>query len=310
MKMKKLNYLIGFSAIGLALFLASCSDTTNPAPTITFNNTGDTISLAAGLTATTITGKVVAEAKLKSATFFKVTDLSETQIGAVITDFESGIFSTTDDINYTFSEDVTDLTNGVKIKLSVTDKDDQATSKSIVIKIESSSGGGGNPITTYTDKELCGQGNSACGSSFASSDGTVYTIANAKANSAKIDWMYFYGTSNHATIAAPNDADAATVFNDATNGLATWTTRNATVFKSVSLGTTAWDDITDDTKIVELATGLSASKINSLAVDNVIAFQTASTSSNASKKGLIKILTISGTSGTDRTITFSVKIQQ
>jgi hypothetical protein len=132
--MRKTKLILGLAFMALLGILISCDDTTNPAPVITFDD-GDTLSLAIGVTSATVTGTVVAEAKMKSALFSKVTDLSEDPIGSAITDFESGIFTSTDDINCTFRLDVDGLTNGMKIKLAATDKDDQVSSKSIVVKI-------------------------------------------------------------------------------------------------------------------------------------------------------------------------------
>jgi hypothetical protein len=85
-------------------------------------------------------------------------------------------------------------------------------------------------IFTYSTKVLGAQ-TSTSGSFFASSSGTIYFLLDAKINAALVDWVYFYGASNLATIWAPSDPDAAVVFDDPTNGVSTWSVRNATVFK-------------------------------------------------------------------------------
>ena len=159
-------------------------------------------------------------------------------------------------------------------------------------------------ITTYTDK-LLGSYSATEGSSFASVNGNVYNSTDAATNSDKVDLVYFYGATNYATFAAPSDSDAQTVF----SGISAWTTKNATVFGTTAITATAFDAMTDDSGIVTPATGLTSTKISSLEVNDVIAFETASTSANASKKGLIKITDITGTGGTG-TITFTVKVQE
>ena len=151
--------------------------------------------------------------------------------------------------------------------------------------------------------KILGAQGSSTGSSFASIDGTVYKIADAKANAAKIDWLYFYGATNLATLASPNDAAAASVFNDPTNGLATWSVRNNTLFKKVT-GPVDWNGIVNDSLImIETASGVTNSKINSLVVNNYLSFITAS-----GKKGMIKVEAINGNDS--GTITISVKVQQ
>jgi hypothetical protein len=141
------------------------------------------------------------------------------------------------------------------------------------------------------------------GSSFASSNGTVYNLATAKANSALIDWVYFYGASNLATICAPSDTDAAAVFNDPTNGVGTWSVRNATLFKEVT-DAINWAGITNDSVIVvQNQSGVTLSKINNLSVGKFLAFKTA-----AGKKGMIQVMAL--TPDATGTVTIDVKVQQ
>ncbi len=163
-----------------------------------------------------------------------------------------------------------------------------------------------NPVTgiiDYTDKIL-GSYNSNTGSSFASADGTVYTLADAKANSEKIDWLYFYGATNHATIAAPDDDVAATVFTGA-DGLDTWATRNATRFAHSLLTADQFNEITTKSQLVTAAQGANPteSRLNSLQVGDVLAFLTAD-----GNYGLIRVDAI--VEGADGTISISVKIPE
>jgi len=157
-------------------------------------------------------------------------------------------------------------------------------------------------VTSYTNTIL-GSYNSTVGSSFASSNGTVYSLADAKANPTIIDWLYYYGATNYATIAAPDDADANTVF-IGVNGLSTWSHRNATVFKKVTDAIT-WNTITNDSLVlIETQTGVTSTSITSLAVNDVLAFIT-----EAGKKGLMKVTAITGLDDSG-TITYDVKVQK
>jgi hypothetical protein len=158
------------------------------------------------------------------------------------------------------------------------------------------------PINEFSMKIMGAQQNSN-GSSFASIDGTTYGLATAKANAAKIDWMYFFGATNFATLAAPDDAAAQTIFTDPTNGLQTWAVKNPTRFKLVT-EVIDWASITNDEVITaQTQSGVDQTKISSLAPGKILAFITAT-----GKKGLIRVESITGEE--DGTITISVKVQQ
>lgn len=181
-----------------------------------------------------------------------------------------------------------------------TDEDGLTETKTITVTVAAAAG----PIDSYSSKIL-GSYDATEGSSFASVDGSILNSTQAAANSDAVDFVYYYGASTSATIAAPSNATVQTVF----TGISGWTVKNATVFGSTTMNATEFDAVDDDTEIVTTATGLSASNTTALTVGKVIAFQTAATSENASKKGLFKVTAITGTGGTG-TITISVKVQQ
>ena len=293
MKMKKLSSIIlAASLFAFSGIFQSCEEETNPAPVITFDQ-GAEVQLSPGVTSTTLTGEVTAEAGLKTVTFHKIQGLDEILL-TTINDFDQGVFTTTDDVTYNFRYDVTGITEDATIKLTAIDKDDQEVAKSIVIKAGGSAAG---PIDTWT--ATLGSYNSATGSSFATSNGQVYTSAGAAANSGLIDFLYFYGSSNGATLAAPDDTDAATVF----TALSNWATRNDTRFQMTTLTVAAFDDVDDDAVITEEADGAANSKANQLSEGDVVAFVTAE-----NKMGLVKIGTISGTAA--GTMNITVKVQK
>jgi hypothetical protein len=163
-------------------------------------------------------------------------------------------------------------------------------------------------VSIYTAILMGGQSNLNIGSFWSSVNNTVYKQADAKLNQNKVDLVYFYGTTNLATIAAPDETVLGDVW---TSGyFADWTIRNATRFKKTT--GVNWDAITttSDDLINENATNLTLSMTNQLQVGDIIAFETASTSAYASKKGLFKVMEITGTTGTDRAITIEVKIKK
>jgi hypothetical protein len=135
-------------------------------------------------------------------------------------------------------------------------------------------------------------------------------MTEAKANSTLIDFMYYYGNVNNATIAAPDDNDAAMVFTG-TAALSTWTTRNSTRFKVISSLTAAeFDAIEDDLLIVSNVnpTEVIASTVHPLAVGDVVAFITDGDKAGGSRKGLIKVAAIAV--GAGGTMDIVVKVQE
>jgi hypothetical protein len=190
---------------------------------------------------------------------------------------------------------------------TITDAEGETAEVSLDITTEITYG----PLSVFENVTLGDQDNST-GSSFASLDGTVYNLADAKENSDKIDFVYYYGATNKATLCAPADETAAQVYNNATYGVATWATRNATVFKETEVTVEEFDAIPadNDTQVIEFATGADQSKITNLDHDGapvVLAFETV-----AGKKGLIKIedLLVGDGLTTPGHITITVKVQE
>jgi hypothetical protein len=294
--MKKLQIFLGLGAIGLALLLNSCSDTTTHAvPTITYDATSP-ITLDAGVDAATLTGTIVAEAKLKQVTVYKTVGLSESLL-ETITDFESGEITTTDDINYSFRIDITGITEETTIKITALDKDDQEASQSIVIQVTL-----GNPVTSHTGVVLGAQGNTTLGSSCDLDEGDVYKVAEARTNASLVDAIYVWDISGISPVlAAPIDAAVNT------GGIVSWCSinwspKNDTKFKATDMTTAEFDAVEYDAAITAI-TGINDTKIVDFAANDVIAFET-----DGGKKGLIKVTAISGTEA--GTLTFDIKIQQ
>lgn len=298
--MKTLRILL--SLMMVVTFLSSCSKDEDPEIPV---------DKTPALTFKVEQGYVSGNATMNTNTAFKVgiIGLSNSNTGAKLVKLTiTRVFN-----NIPASQDTTFNSNSLNVVINavsgnlagqenwffeVTDKDGQSKKIGFVITTTAASG----PITSYSMKIMGAQG-STTGSSFASVDGNVYSLANAKTNAAKIDWLYFYGATNMATLASPKDTDAAEVFSDPTNGLATWSVRNNTMFKKVS-DAINWDNITTDEVIVaQTISGVTNTKVNNLAVNNILAFITES-----GKKGLIRIESITGTN--NGTITISVKVQQ
>ncbi len=291
--MKKLNlFLLGLGALGMVQTFNSCTeDVTHPAPSVSFDQASPVV-LGAGVTSATVTGTIVAEAELESVTFTIATSGGETS-PAPITDFSSGAVITSDDVNYTFSYVLNDITENTTFTVRADDKDGQHTSSSIEIQVAG--------INTYTAILMGAQGNATYGSFLDADEGDVYLIAQAEAHSELIDVVYYYGSTNLATLTAPDDVTV----NGGAGNLSLcvdFTTKNETRFTSSSLTAAEFDDIDSGAEIASLS-GFSESKITDLAVDDVIAFET-----EGGKKGLIKVADME--TGSGGTITIDVKVQE
>lgn len=301
--MKKLNYLLGLLIL-TGMFFSSCKKDEDPNP--------PTINFKGGTHVPTGMDYIDGDITLTTAEQFMVGLTASSNSDAnlknikIIRDFENVISITQFDSTFNESSFAADIifmaypTPGTEVwTFTVTDKNDLTSSVSFTITTEQVASG----IIEYTDKIL-GSHQSATGSSFASFDGSVYSLADAKANAEKIDFLYFFGATNLATLAAPDDADAANVFFDATNGLQTWSVLNDTRFKDAGLTSAQFDAVMNSTELFIIASqpAPDASKASELEVDDVLAFKTA-----AGKYGLVKVTNI--VEGAAGNIEISVKVE-
>ena len=205
------------------------------------------------------------------------------------------------------------LTVGTKrFTTRVTDKKDQSTNRTITITVKAKDvppPPEGDPIRTWTNRTLGSLAHaSTAGSSFASSNGTVYSIANAKTNSGLIDMIYSNGAQYPFALVAPNLSAIGSLPENSANRVETWTTRNATRFAKLTSVTAAqFDAATDDLEIVQHVTdaAVSANNVTSLAAGNIVGFITA-----GGKRGLIKVISTNTSSAANQSITIDVKVQQ
>lgn len=296
--MKKIFYLLVAIVMAGTLFFTACTEEgDDQPPTIYFlTGTGFISSDATVEINSTFTVKVFAEENLISKS--NISSIKVTRV------FNLNSWDTTynyNDPSVTLEREFTaQATTGQEsIKFEVTDNNGEKASISITITTEAATGG---PINTFTMKIL-GSYQSTTGSSFASIDGTVYTLAEAKTHSNKVDFLYWWGATTAATLGAPDDANAAIVYNNPTNGIPTWDIKNATRFNVTSLTAAQFDSFSDDTGIVEAAMGAELSRVEALAEGSVVAFMTVS-----GKYGVIKVTEI--VAQADGQITIDVKVQQ
>lgn len=299
--MKKMNWVLSLMMMVAVFFATSCTkDSEDPIvdqkPTITLQVGTDYVYQNTTVTVGTPM-KIGIRAIANTSSGSKLVDFTFTRtINGNTQTFDSTFSAST--FNVDLMTNANAQVGNETFIFTIKDKNGQMSAVTIIITTTAISG----EINAFTMKILGAQG-STTGSSFASIDGTIYKLADAKANANKVDWLYYYGASDLASIAAPNDAHAAEVYNNATNGLQTWAVRNATKFKVIT-DAIDFDAIADDAVIVaQTATGVDQSRCTALQAGKLLAFITA-----GGKKGIMKVESISGT--TDGTLTISVKVQK
>ncbi|MCX6244083.1 MAG: hypothetical protein NTU98_05200 [Bacteroidetes bacterium] len=302
--MKKLTYLFTALLFAGATFLTSCSKssdtTTSPSlPAIHFIAGAGYISVDQSVEVNTaIKFGISATANSGSLKRFYVhrTISGKPAVTVLDSTFTSSITVYTKDISSTAQG----AAGSELWEFTITDSNGGSSMVSLTITTTVPTTYG--PVTGYSNTILGSWNNSSIGSSFASSNGNVYKLAEAKANYTLIDWLYYYGVTNLATIAAPDDPDAISVFSG-TNGLSTWNHRNATKFKKVTTSFD-WNIVQNDSLILlETQSGVTLTGVTNLAVNDVLSFIT-----EPGKKGLLKVTAI--TTGDAGSITYDVKVQQ
>ncbi|MCB0410264.1 MAG: hypothetical protein KDD29_08595 [Flavobacteriales bacterium] len=290
--MKKFNLLTILFAMFALGFLASCGtdDPSEELPILTTNPSSDLSAVAGTLVSFSVTAGENPSSKSELETL--VIDANGVNEDTTIT-FANN--TTTFQGTFTFTAPAAGSTN--IITFTLTDKAGKSNVESITITGTS----GANPILTWSATLLGGQTNPTIGSAFASTNGQVYLKAAAATNSSLIDFVYFYGASNLATLAAPDDDLVDGTAANSVDLTDTYTTKNATRFMTTTVTPAEFTAMTDDADFPAF-TG-SSSLENNLAVGDVIAFETV-----AGKVGLIHVSALS--TGATGTLTIDVKVQQ
>ena len=320
--MKKLfKNLLFFSVIGSAAFLYSCGGDDEVLPTAP--------SVEVEVEGVDVTGTAISAVEGETATFtitvnaaggfntLNVTPIIDGTTGAVqaIPRTAANVTLTEENtvavigLDYTF--DAEDVGKDIEWEFEAVDDSDQTGMATITATVEAAP----VAVVAHTETLIGGQLNASLGSFYNSLDNEVYTYAQTRdAESANVDFLFFYGDINQYAIAALDDADANTAFSSAlgvTNVLTTAiATRNSTKFK-VTTVTAAQFDAIENVAELEAAIGgdvaADASKVASLEAGDVFAFTLVE--ARGALKGLVKVVGTAGTSGTNRAITIQVKIQ-
>lgn len=274
--MKKIAVLL-MALVSLSILTTSCDKDDDELGSPTLNFVGDA-------------GYVDGDATIVEGTTFNVgvSAFSNTESGKKLTTLR--ITRTMDNITfldttYTINEDSYNAVytfnaqtqgTGEVINFVLTDKADQTAQKSITITYEAPS----SSVAKVTGIEM-GSHNDSFGSFYSVANNLVYSVTDATANQAAIDFLYYKGATNLASIASPADGDAATVY-PALDG---WTNKNGTLFQTTDITSDDFDAIGSTYSFGDFTSELSA--ITQLDNNQVIMFKTWD-----NKLGLIKVVSI------------------
>lgn len=270
--MKKLSFLLIAFMAGVFI-LTSCNkddDPTGP-PSINFiGGEGYVDGNATIPESTEFKMGIAATANTETGEELTTLRLTRTVSGIVFIDTTYSINEGMFNADFTFNGQAHGIVE--TIEFVVTDKVGETATVSADITYEA----GGITITKNIDI-LMGSHNDENGSFYSTVNKLVYNIANATANQADIDFLFYLGVTNGPTIASPADADANTVYN-----IGDWTTKNATLFGSTDITADDFNAIEEEYVFPEFTSELSA--ITQLEAGNVIIFKTV-----GEKLGLIKV---------------------
>jgi len=180
------------------------------------------------------------------------------------------------------------LASGTKIVITFL-VDDNSTNNTATTTITVGTGSAGD-FNTYSAVLLGSYNDPSVGSFYASSNNTVYTVSTANQNQSLIDMVFYYGSSNQYTLAAPSDGSFGTGSGQINSlGIQNWSTRNATSFRKTSLTESDFNAINSGSAIATAYTNGTSTdtKANMLAAGNIVAFKTA-----PGKYGLIDVKTV------------------
>lgn len=275
--MKKLSFLLIAFLAGIIL-LSSCNkdeETLGP-PTINFIGGEGYIDGDATIPVNSFFKMgIAASANAESGKELSTLRLTRAVNGTTFIDTTYTINESMFNADFTFNAQAAGITE--TITFTLTDKADKTASISANITSEAA----GVAVTKNTDV-LMGSHNDDNGSFYSTVNKLVYNIADASANQADIDFLFYLGATNGSTIASPADEDANTVY-----AITDWTTKNATLFADSELTAEAFDAIGAEYVFPEFTGDLT--DINNLEAGSVIMFKTV-----GDKLGLIKVNQING----------------
>ena len=291
--MNKVSLFMIAAIVAVSSAFVSCEkDDPDPASISFANASGDKVTLEKGATSYTATAQISSIENLKSIKASLKVGSTTNQIGNTITKFDSKT-------SHNLVVSITNITEDCELTVTV----ENGTETSRTLKISYTAP---DPEPVFGDIKaytavLMGAQSATTGSSYATSNNTVYKVTEVLANANIIDMIYYYqdgGSGNLAEIFSPKSSNAGTL-----NTIKDMNPKRDTKFKKVTMTEAEFNAIENDGKIVEVATGLTESVVTQLAIGNVVAFVT-----DDDRLGLFRVSALA--TGASGSITINVKVQK
>ncbi len=265
--MKKIVYLFAFVLL-IGTFFSSCKkdNSTVVPPTLTFNTgagyTYQDVTIESGDVIKVGVVALASTSSNKNLTNFKLT-LTSNNVSNTLVDstFNSNSFQA----NYSITFDSVET---VRLLAVITDKDGQTAEKSFNIIVNKAT----VVVNKYTDISLGSFNDSENGSFYSTSTNEVFFSNDAINHQGKIDFEFYLGATNGATIAAPDDSTAATVFAALQNN--NWVTKNATRFATTNMSIHDFSNISNGDNYAFPTFNGEATNVTHLESGNIIYFKT------------------------------------
>jgi len=209
--------------------------------------------------------------------------------------------------NFDFPVTEANVGSDITVQIDVVDDNNLTSSATLTVTVVSA------PANSFSAFMLAAPlGDLSATSFFSTNTGDTYSpeTVNASADplSNDIDFGYYYGSTNNATIASPAGFESS-IFD---SQVSAWGTKNSTTLLATTLTSANFlESNTWGAIETAFATGSDGSEFRTnLAEGDVIAFETSSTKTNSpSKKGLILIKAINGTFNENDNIEIEVVVQ-
>jgi len=187
-------------------------------------------------------------------------------------------------LSWDFSYTLPGTPGAVEVEVVVTMSNGESTSRKITLTVTKPA----VAVQAINNVSLGGQTNATLGSFF-SLKNNVMKLAEANATPADVDWIYYYGATNQATFASPNDAQVTQIFNT----VSSWSKRNVTKLRRTSLTAAEFDAITMSSDVDKQLTPSGGTAVTQLKAGDVLIYVT----EGNVNYGLIKVKTIQPASG-------------
>jgi len=287
-KMKRVNsFLIAAFVAASAMFVTSCGNddevedpevtvkvTTSDKPTMTENvGANATVTRDEGIIVTFDIDFKQGTNKMSSISITSTVDGIGTFAVWDTTKMEGGMLNLKG--GKTFSKSITTKVGKVTetFEFKMVDTKSNPSSFTLIVKPTPSTDPE-PPAGSYSSStvKLYGQTSSAGGSSYSYQMGRDLKLTEAKSQSAVVDFMYYYGSTNEATISSPKDDQITQIF----SSVSSWSVKNDTRFAKVD-GVSVPSDNSHDSwwSSVPAAADITATKATKLAPNDVYAFKTA-----------------------------------